>query len=96
MLAVSVLPESFFSCGWTFNLPHYRYVMQRSFGEFDPTTTALFKFKSQAAGCGQYAQSEVDAVANEPLPNPFVLLLMPAPCAYASVILGPIKDKIIA
>mmetsp|Transcript_2552 Transcript_2552/g.4215 ORF Transcript_2552/g.4215 Transcript_2552/m.4215 type:complete len:838 (+) Transcript_2552:29-2542(+) len=51
--------------------PEQAYVMQRSFGPFDPAETALFKFKTLYASCGQYSEEEISAASERDTPDPY-------------------------
>ncbi|KAL7533139.1 hypothetical protein ACHAXR_005068 [Thalassiosira sp. AJA248-18] len=52
--------------------PTQAYVMQRSFGVFDPSDTALYKFKSMSADCPYTDPAELEkAKSQEELPDPY-------------------------
>jgi len=52
--------------------PDQDYVMQRSFGPYDPAASGLFKFKTTAMWCLQgFSDEEIVATTPNPVPNPY-------------------------
>merc|ERR1740139_629382 len=83
--------------------PTQGYVMQRSFGVFDPKLTALFKGKTLINECPYTNEKELKVAADREVPNPYyfergdhrdeIPIISPDKC-YEFFIKQVLKDRV--